>query len=91
MDLMESAPAPASSPETTPYERPLRIARRLLMGLAVAAAVTGLGAVIAVVLLGVSHQRVPSELVGPFLALLPVAFVALILTVLLGAVQRRLN
>ncbi|MCB4207839.1 hypothetical protein [Arthrobacter sp. UM1] len=67
------------------------VARRLLMGVAAVSAVLGLVAVVVVTVMGLMHQHVPHGLVMPFLILLPVALVAVVLTVVLGAVQRRLT
>jgi lipopolysaccharide export LptBFGC system permease protein LptF len=77
--------------DDAPTGRFFHSARLILMVIAVAAAVAGLLAVGVVVILGLMHQTVPTGLIAPFLALLPVAFVALALTVILGAIQRKHN
>ncbi|GAA1353984.1 hypothetical protein [Falsarthrobacter nasiphocae] len=89
----EQTPAghrPESEP-AHPAHAPLAAARGVLMGLAVVCAVIGVAAVAVVVFLGLSHQGVPGGLVPLFLALLPAAFVALLLAIITGVIQRKLS
>lgn len=90
--MQNSRPLSSSASSDAESASPgMAAARRVLVIIAAVAGVLGFVCVAAVVILGLTGRPVPSEFVGPFLALLPLAVVAIVASVILSAIQRRHN